>query len=99
MTSNIEKVQAIYAAYGRRDVQAILDLCDEDVTWGIDSIAAGEVAPYGVLRGKAGVGRFFSAWAETADFQTFAADDYVGAGDHVFNHLRYELVVKARAGA
>ena len=91
----IAGVKAIYAAFGRGDVQAILDVCSDDVTWGIDSIAAGEVAPYGIFRGKQGVAKFFAAWAEVADFHVFEPSDYIAAGEHVFNTLRYELTVKA----
>ena len=92
---HVGAVQGIYAAYGRRDMQAILDVCADDITWGIDSVAAGEVAPYGIHRGKAGVAKFFGAWAEVADFHVFEPTDYIAAGDHVFNTLRYELTVKA----
>jgi ketosteroid isomerase-like protein len=95
MSKNIETVQQIYAAYGRGDMQFILDQLDDDVTWGIESVAAGEVAPHGVARGKTSVVRFFDAWAKTADFQTFNPHDFIAAGDHVFNHLQYEVIVKA----
>jgi steroid delta-isomerase-like uncharacterized protein len=92
---NLEVAKGIYEAYGRRDMQYILDALDEDVTWGIDSVAAGEVAPYGVRRGKDGVAQFFAAWAETADFTRFEASDFVAIGDRVFANLSYELTVKA----
>lgn len=95
MSTNIERVQGIYAAYGRGDMPALLAAVDDDVSWGIESVAAGEVAPFGVVRGKAGVARFFAAWAESADFASFDPHDYLAVGDHVFNHLSYEIVVKA----
>lgn len=94
-TKNIETVQALYAAYGRGDLQGVLELLDEDVTWGIDSVAAGEVAPYGIARGKSGVAKFFAAWADNAEFHSFTPHEYIAAGDHVFNHLKYHGVVKA----
>jgi steroid delta-isomerase-like uncharacterized protein len=94
-SKNVETAQGIYAAYGRRDMQFILDHLDEDVTWGIESVAAGEVAPYGIRSGKAGVASFFEAWGKTADFTTFEPLDFVAAGDRVFNYLRYEVAVKA----
>lgn len=92
---NIAAVQGIYAAYGRRDMAFILDQLDDAVSWGIDSIAAGEVAPYGIQQGKAGVTRFFAAWAETADFHTFEPSDFVAVGEQVFNTLTYDVTVKA----
>src|SRR5262245_48634833 len=87
---NLEIAQGIYAAYGRGDMQFILDHVDDDVSWGIESAAAGEVAPHGVRRGKPGVVAFFEAWAATATFHTFAPRDFVAVGDHVFNQLDYE---------
>ena len=92
---NLEIAQGVYAAYGRGDLQYVLDHLDDDVSWGIESIAAGEVAPHGIRRGKQGVASFFAAWADTADFHVFAPRDFVAAGDHVFNQLDYELTVKA----
>lgn len=98
MSTNIEIVKGIYAAFGRGDVPAILEACDEGVTWGIDSVAT-EVPPYGVRDGRAGVGRFAAAWAENVDFTRFEADDFVAVGDHVFNRLSYELAVKSTGKA
>jgi ketosteroid isomerase-like protein len=91
---NIEVVKGIYAAFGTRDMQFILDHVADDVSWGIESVAK-EVAPYGLRTGKDGVAGFFAAWGETADFHTFEASGYVAAGDHVFNTLSYDLTVKA----
>jgi ketosteroid isomerase-like protein len=94
-SKNIETVQQIYAAVGRGDLKFILDQLDDEVTWGIESVAAGEVPAHGVLRGKQNVPKFFAAWADTGTFATFDADDFVAAGDHVFNHLHYDFTVKA----
>jgi ketosteroid isomerase-like protein len=93
-TKNIEVVQGVYGAFPRGDMQAILDAVDADVTWGIESVATGDVKPYGIRRGKDGVASFFADWGTTADFHTFEATDFVAAGDHVFCYLRYEITVK-----
>jgi uncharacterized protein len=93
--ANIEIVQSLYAAYGRGDMPGVLALVSDDVTWGIDSVAAGQVAPYGIHRGKAGVERFFAAWAANADFHVFNPHDFSSGGDQVRNMLAYELTVKA----
>jgi ketosteroid isomerase-like protein len=90
----ISKVQHMYASFGRGDLQAILDGLAEDVSWGVDSSAAGEVPWYGILNGKANAKKFFAALAEGADFTAFAPKDFVSIGDQVFNHLQYEAVVK-----
>jgi ketosteroid isomerase-like protein len=93
-TPNVAAVRAIYAAFPRGDVAAILDQLDDDVSWGIES-AATEVPAYGIGRGRAHVAKFFAAWTETADFHAFEAGGFVAAGDHVYNTLSYELTVKA----
>lgn len=93
--NHVETVQRIYAAIGRGDVQGVLAELDDDVSWGIESVAAGEVPAHGVLHGKANVPKFFAAWAETVDFNVFEAGDFIAAGDHVVNRLSYEATVKA----
>jgi ketosteroid isomerase-like protein len=94
MSKNIETVQQIYAAVGRGDLPFILTQLAEEATWGIESVA-GEVPAYGILQGKGNVPRFFSGWAQSGTFLRFEASDFIAAGDHVFNHLRYEFAVTA----
>ena len=49
---NIDTVKAMYDAFGRGDVDAVLECCTDDVDWATD--AAIEVAPwYGITQGKA----------------------------------------------
>ena len=93
--ANIATVQSAYGAFGTQDLPLLLSLVDDSVSWGIDSIAAGEVAPYGIVTGKAGVGRFYAAWGETVDFHRFEATDYHAHGDSVYCTLSYEATVKA----
>lgn len=93
--ANIATVRLVYDSFGRQDLAAILAVVSDDVSWGIDSVAAGEVAPYGIRHGKAGVGRFFAAWSETAEFQRFDASDFHAVGDSVHCMLRYEATCKA----
>jgi ketosteroid isomerase-like protein len=93
--ANLALARGVYAAYGRRDMAWILGILDEEVTWGIESVAARQVPHYSVGRGKDGVVRFFTALAETADFEVFEPSDFVASGEHVFNTLRYEATVKA----
>jgi uncharacterized protein len=94
MTNNIDTVKQIYAAVGRGDVKFILDQLDEDATWGIESVTR-EVPAYGILHGKANIPKFFAAWAQTGEFRGFNPHDFIAAGDHVFNHLQYDFMVKA----
>lgn len=78
-SQNIETIKAVYAAFGRGDVNTILDAVTDDVDWGTESSSKG--APwYGARKGKEGVGTFFDDFGkamEVEDFTplTFAASD------------------------
>ena len=78
-THNIETVKAVYAAFVRGDVGAVLDAVTDDVDWGTETSSTG--APwYGIRKGKEGVGTFFDDLGkamEVEDFTplTFAATD------------------------
>src|SRR5262249_59126852 len=72
----ISKVQSLYAAFGRGDVDAIFDALSEDVSWGVDSTAAVDVPWYGVLNGKANAKKFFAALGEEAEFSAFTPKDF-----------------------
>ena len=53
---NVETIKAMYEAFGRGDVEAILERVTDDVDWSTD--AAIESAPwYGARRGKDGIGQ------------------------------------------
>jgi hypothetical protein len=77
-SQNIDTIKAVYAAFARGDVGAIIDVVTDGVDWGTESSSTG--APwYGARRGKDGVGAFFDDFAkamEVEDFTplTFAAD-------------------------
>ena len=76
---NIKTIQAVYEAFGRGDVAAILDTVTDDVDWASETTST--VAPwYGVRRGKDGVTSFFQDFGSTmevVDFTplSFAAND------------------------
>ena len=92
---NMAIAKGVYEAFNRQDLDYILSNCDEHVSWGIESVGAGEVKPYGIREGRQNVAQFFAAWGETADFHAFSASDFVAVGDHVYCSLSYELTVKA----
>ena len=80
----LETVQTIYAAFGRGDVPAIIDLVSDDVTWEswADNSAQKAGVPWLLARqGKAGAGEFFELVGQFTihDFQvwTFGADGKV----------------------
>jgi ketosteroid isomerase-like protein len=92
-TANVEAVQELYAAFGRGDVPAILELVSEDVRWEdwADSFAQRASVPHLVPRsGRDGVREFFEIIA-TFDVSEFAVLD-VMAGER---QVVAEIVIDA----
>lgn len=91
--SNLETVQAIYEAFGRGDVPAILDFLAEDVQW--DQ----EAPSYGVPIFEPGVGkdhaaRFFAA-LQDLEFHRFEPTNFLTGGDQVAVPINVKVEVKA----
>ena len=95
--SNLTTVKAIYEAFGRGDVPAILDVIADDCEWEAwsDNSAVKAGVPWLQPRvGKAGVADFFSVVGqmEIVDFQVLALMD---GG----NQVAAEFVIEARLPA
>ena len=80
---NTRIVQEAYAAFGRGDVQGILDRLDEDVVWKGVYGAGPHVQTAGERRGKVQVAEFFKLVAEHVNFSSFEPKEFVAAGDKV----------------
>lgn len=84
MSDHLATVAAIYEAFGRGDIPAILEHVSEDVQWEswADNTAQQAGVPWMVPRqGKAGVLEFFQVVAERLDIQEFNVLSIMG-GDH-----------------
>ena len=78
---NVDTVQEAYAAVGRGDIPALLDLLTDDVEWALQGPA---VIPFaGTRYGREGVAEFFSLLGETVEFQEFEPREFVAQGDTV----------------
>jgi uncharacterized protein len=86
--SNIDTVKAMYAAFGRGDVPAILDKLDENVEWDTDydSPAAPWLEP---RRGRDNVAGFFEAVA-TMQITKFEPHTFGADGNKVVSVLDLE---------
>jgi hypothetical protein len=85
---NIKTIQAIYEAFGRGDVGAILDALTDDVDWASDTSST--AAPwYGVKHGKAEVAGFFEAFGSTMGTEEFNPFTYAANEDAVFTVVRF----------
>ncbi len=90
--SHTETVQAIYQAFGRGDVAAILEHLAEDVEWeyGVNSTDVPWLQP---RRGRAGVVGFFEALG-ALDFQRFQPTALLEQGNVVVALLDLEATVR-----
>lgn len=91
--TNIERVQQIYAAFGRGDVPTILGLLAEDVEWeyGVNSTDVPWLQP---RRGRANVGGFFEALS-ALEFLRFEPTQLFANGDTVVALIELEAKVTA----
>ena len=94
--SNIKNIQAIYGAFGRGDVQAILENLTEDVKWGIQSRSnAGKSVPWHEqLVGNRNVPKFFTALATNMDFTRFEPQAFVANDEYVYSTVVFEATLK-----
>lgn len=91
--THITTVQAIYEAFGRGDVEAILERLTDDVDWA--SEAESEIAPWhGVRRGKDQVPSFFEALAATIDVTEFSPLTFASNPTDVLVVIRFGFTVR-----
>ena len=79
--TNVDVVREAYAAVGRGDIPALLDLLTDDVEWTLQGPSVIPVA--GTRYGREGVVEFFSLLGETVEFQQFEPREFVAQGDTV----------------
>ena len=91
--SNVESVQAIYEAFGRGDVPAILDQLADDVAWDQDAPGYG-VPIYEPGTGKDHAARFFEA-LQDVEFARFEPTNFLTGGEQVAVTIDLEATVKA----
>jgi uncharacterized protein len=92
MTS-VQRVQAIYDAFGRGDVAAILDHLADAVVWDQDAPGYG-VPIYKPGTGKEHVKRFFEA-AQGLEFRRFEPTNFLTGENQVAVPIRLEVEVKS----
>ena len=91
--TNIEKAQQGFANFGIGNIQAILDECSNDVSWGTWDNPG---LPYAkTFHGKPGVGEFFQSLANTLDYTAFEPKEFYEAGNKVFAKVYQAATVKA----
>ena len=96
--ANTKVVQDAYAAFGRGDVQGILDSLADDVLWTGVYGAAAQVPTSGERKGKAGVAQFFAQVAENIQFSRFEPREFIAAGDKVIALGHYTASTPLKTG-
>jgi ketosteroid isomerase-like protein len=89
---NITIVKSAYAAFGRGDIQAVLDLMAPDASIGI--VGRREDAPFlGIFSGPAGAAEFFQQLGQAHEIHTFEPVRFLAAEDEVFiwGHYRWTM--------
>ena len=90
---NIRKLQELYEAFGRGDINMILSNVTDDVDWGTDTTAT-EVPWYPIRHGRDGVGDFFATLDREVEFTNFAPGNFAGVGDRVYAHVEIGYKLK-----
>ena len=90
---NTAIIQKAYDAFGRGDIQTILDSVTEDVEWGLEGPDA--IAFAGKKKGPAEVLTFFQALAGTLQDMKLSIEFFVAQNDRVASMGRFSGTVVA----
>jgi ketosteroid isomerase-like protein len=89
----IEKVQALYAAFGRGEIQTVLEALDPQIVW--ENPGPAEVRYFGTHRGPEAVLRnIFGFLQEFVDIKRLEPTRFLADDDKVVVLLQMELVTR-----
>ena len=91
--NNLATARAVYDAFGRGDVQAILDGCTPNIAWHSGGIRD-DFAAFGPRIGLDGVKSFFKDVAENNQFSSFEPREFLASGDKVVVIGHYDITQK-----
>lgn len=78
---NVQIVQQIYAAFGKREVQTLLTFLSDEIDWQL--LGPPKIAHAGPHRGRDQVRRFFATVAETLEITQFEPREFITQDDKV----------------
>ncbi len=87
---NIQKMQSLYAAFGRGDINTILANVSDAADWGTDTVAKA-VPWYGIRRGREGVADFFATLDREVEFTIFEPKVFAANRRSGFRPRRHRL--------
>ena len=80
--TNVQVIQQLYDAFGRRDIEAILDLQAENTEWSVAGPA--DRIPWAApRRGREGVADFLKVLSASLKAESFSALDFFAQADKV----------------
>jgi uncharacterized protein len=95
-TSNVDRINAIYAAFGRGDIASIIEMTAEDVDWGYEGLAKlGPLEWCRAGRGRAKVMEYFRGAGASMTFHAFEPKLVLGQGDDVLALCVVDFTAKA----
>src|SRR5918993_3746478 len=78
---NLDVVQQVYAAFGRGDINGIIDFLDPQVSW--TTPGPPDMPSAGTRRGHAAVREFFDTLMKMFDISDFVPTDFLAEGNIV----------------
>jgi ketosteroid isomerase-like protein len=96
--ANIATVQSMYAAFGRGDIDTIVNGCTPDVMW-TSGGREGDFPAFGTFKGQDRVRDFFRAVSDTQEFNEFSPQEFYADRDKVFVLGRYAMTMKRNGRA
>lgn len=89
---NVQRVQEIYAAFGRGDIPTFFDALADDVELVLPYPA--DIPNAGTFHGKAGIQKWLGLTMENVEFRALEPRAYIAQGDKVVALLHAEATVK-----
>lgn len=90
---NVKTVQAIYQAFGKGDITAILSSVTDDTKWGFNG-ARQEIPWHKQVHNKTELPEFFQAFGRNVEIHVFEPRKFVAQGDDVVAEIALEYTVK-----
>ena len=93
MSANILLAQSLYAAFGRGEIETIVNACAPAVRWQVKGRNK-DYPTIGVWNGPKGVGEFFDLVAKTQEPVVFTPNEFHAAGDTILVLGNYRWTVR-----
>lgn len=90
---NVETIERIYGAFGRGDIDTIVQNVSDDTVWGFN-VSGSDVPWHAQVCGKENLPRFFEALLGNVEFRAFEPRAFIDSGEDVVAHVYMEYVVK-----